>query len=127
MIAGIGMDIVEIERIARLARRHERLAARLLTPREMAYLESASERRRAEFLAGRFAAKEAAAKALGTGIGKTARFHDLEILPDAQGRPRLLIAGRVLSACSLTGAIRTHVSISHSRDYAAAQVIIEQV
>src|SRR5690606_39406938 len=88
MILGIGIDLVELERIRRFGA--ERLARRILTERERAYLPR-SEGRILEFLAGRFAAKEAVSKAAGTGIGKLS-FQDIEILPDERSCPQVRLS-----------------------------------
>ena len=115
MIKGIGMDIVEISRIEALLKRKPNFARRILTEREMASFNERSERRRAEYLAGRFSAKEAYSKAAGTGIGAALSFLDIEISHTPEGKP--LITGPVPGI--------SHVTITHSREYAAAQVVIE--
>lgn len=113
MIYGIGIDITELKRIEE---RPDRLAQRILTPDEREVFSACRGKRKVEYLAGRFAAKEAYAKACGCGIGKHLSFQDMEILNTAAGKPMLSAKGdsRVL-----------HISISHSRDYACAQVVIE--
>lgn len=127
MILGIGVDIIEIERIKKLAERQEGFVSRLLTAKEQTYLSLHSGTRRGEFLAGRFASKEAASKALGTGIGKQIGFHDIEIFPDVNGKPELHINPLVMDRFFPEGRkIRFHISISHSREFAVAQVIMEQ-
>lgn len=113
-IVGIGIDIIELERIAR-SMENRRWLERLLTERELALALGYPESRRIEFVAGRFAAKEAYAKALGTGIARGLSWRHIEVLPDETGRP-------VLSAPQ---PYRVHVSISHSQAYAIAQVILE--
>ncbi|MBB5325998.1 holo-[acyl-carrier protein] synthase [Anoxybacillus tepidamans] len=118
MIVGIGIDIVELERVQKLMEQNERFIHRILTEKEKSIFYSLSNGRKVEFLAGRFAAKEAYAKALGTGIGKSISFQDVEIMNDEYGKP---------VAVSTLDGHRIHVSISHSRDYAVAQVIIERL
>lgn len=115
MIIGIGLDLVEMERIDKLRRRQERFSKRILTKVEWKLYHSLSEKRKTEFLAGRFAAKEAYSKAIGTGIGKELSFQDIEIIPDEKGKPRIVkpIGNQI------------HVSITHTKTHAAAQVIIE--
>ncbi|TCI70556.1 MULTISPECIES: holo-ACP synthase [unclassified Exiguobacterium] len=115
MIVGIGIDIVELERIARSIK-NDRFVARLLTEAERALADAYPEQRRIEFVAGRFAAKEAYAKAVGTGIARGLSWQQIEILPDEAGRPHMTapFSGRI------------HMSISHSEQYAVAQVIIEE-
>ncbi len=118
MIIGIGIDIVELERIRSILARSRKLPERILTPREKARFDELPPARQVEFLAGRFAAKEAYAKALGTGIGRHLSFQDIEIATDAYGKPRIA-AHREREV--------VHLSISHSRDYAVAQVVIERL
>ncbi|MFO7317479.1 MAG: holo-ACP synthase [Bacilli bacterium] len=115
MIKGIGLDIVEIERIKELMNRTDKFHKRILSERELDIFNHLSEKRKYEFLAGRFAAKEAFSKANGTGIREGCEFHQIEILNDELGKPVLYFHGQ---------AVNGFVSITHSRDYAAAQVII---
>ena len=116
MILGIGLDIVEIERIGKLRYRQSRFPERVLTRAERQTYEALPERRKTEFLAGRFAAKEAFAKAWGTGIGKELSFQDVEIAADQRGKPHIIRPEKG----------RVHLSITHTNAYAAAQVIIEE-
>lgn len=118
MIIGVGIDIVELERIEQLMVKNEKFIDRILTEEEKAIFSQLSPKRKVEFAAGRFAAKEAYAKAIGTGIGKDVSFQDIQIINDGNGKP---IAVSNMKDC------RIHVSISHSRDYAVAQVIIERL
>lgn len=124
LIVGIGLDIVEIDRFGEQA--HARLTERILTPREREFLERCeSPSRRQEFLAGRFAVKEAVAKAFGTGIGKQIGWQDIEVLPGETGNPTVVFATQVLERLGQTD-IGVHVSITHSRQFAVAQVIVER-
>lgn len=116
MIIGTGVDIVEIGRIRKLVESQPRFPDRVLTENEKTIYSTYNERRRAEFLAGRWAAKEAFSKAKGTGIGKGLSFLDIEIEADLQGRPTV--------TKPMTDGV--HLSISHSEQYAIAQVIIEK-
>jgi holo-[acyl-carrier protein] synthase len=115
MIKGIGIDIIELSRIQDLLNRQTKLIDRILTPSEKDKFETLSNRRQVEFLAGRFAAKEAFSKAVGTGIGKELSFLDIEIATDPFGKPFIV-----------NPEVQAHLSISHSRDYAVAQVVIEE-
>lgn len=127
MILGTGIDIVEIERIAAICARQTSFATRILTPQELSRAETLSENRRIEYIAGRFAAKEAASKALGTGIGSKLSFQDIAIISDVTGKPTLQISTAALSRLfPETINLQFHVSISHSKAYAIAQVIMEQ-
>lgn len=115
MITGLGTDIIEISRISKV-NKEDRLAKRILTADEFYHYKGISnEERKISYLAGRFAVKEAYSKALGTGIGSAISFNEINCMNDASGKP------------SLTNAPNAHVSISHSRDYAVATVIIEEV
>lgn len=119
MIKGIGIDIIELSRIKKGLERNEKLVDRILTKEEKKiYTCLSSSSRKVEFTAGRFAAKEAYAKALGTGLGKLS-FQDIEILPDSAGAPELKAEHQQN--------LRVFVSISHSREYAVAQVVIEEL
>lgn len=115
MITGIGIDIIELNRIEEMIVRQKKFIDRILTVVEKGDFEKLSDRRKVEFLAGRFAAKEAYAKAVGTGIGKELSFLDIEVQSNELGKP-------LFSKPKNTSA---HLSISHSREYAVAQVVIE--
>ena len=118
MIIGIGLDLIEIERIQKSVQKNKKMIERILTPEERSiYAEISSERRKAEFLAGRFAAKEAFAKATGKGIGKLS-FQHINVLNNDMGAPRIEAKGYE--------DVNVFVSITHSHSYAAAQVIIEK-
>jgi holo-[acyl-carrier protein] synthase len=123
MIFGVGTDIVEISRIEEVGL--ERLAERILTVAERRAMPSQPERQR-EYVAGRFAAKEAISKALGTGIGEMLRFMDIEIMPDELGAPRVALSRSVLQQFFGRSKVKIHVSISHSREYAVATAVIEE-
>lgn len=116
MIKGTGIDITEIERIEALVQRKPNFAKRILTDMEMEKYQQLSGYRKNEFLAGRFAAKEAFSKALGTGIGADLSFLDIEIGYEDKGKPCIV---KPFSQ-------GVHLSITHSKQYAFAQVIIEE-
>lgn len=117
MISGIGIDIVEIPRIKKILERQQtKFVERILTPYEKDAFDQLSENRQLEFLAGRFAAKEAFSKAAGTGIGQDLSFQDIEVRNDDKGKP-------IIRYKQQKG---IHLSISHSSNYAVAQVIIEK-
>ena len=116
MIIGIGLDIVELDRIAKLDARSEKFRTRILTVAELKIYASYIGHRRIEFLAGRFAGKEAFAKAKGTGIGAACNFNDIEILPNINGKPELYFKNALVSG---------FVSITHTEQVAAAQVILQ--
>ncbi|MCD7036706.1 holo-ACP synthase [Metabacillus sp. GX 13764] len=120
MIKGTGIDLVEIERISDAQKRQPRFYKRILTESEQKKYLRLNGRRQAEYLAGRFAAKEAFAKALGTGIGEDLSFQDAETSNDDSGKP-------VMQSKKCSGGERIHLSITHSKEFAAAQVIIESL
>lgn len=115
MIAGIGLDIIELDRIAKLDSKSSKFRLRILTEKELALYERFQGHRQIEFLAGRFASKEAFAKALGTGIGEECSFWDIEIVPEDSGKPTLFFRGEKANA---------FLSITHTTTIAAAQVIL---
>ena len=116
MITGIGLDITEIIRIKSIQSKTNKFVERVLTVKERVQWNELSETRQIEYLAGRFAAKEAFSKALGTGIGKDCSFQDIEILKEPSGKPVLYFKGIEVNG---------FVSITHTKDYAAAQVILQ--
>lgn len=115
MIIGIGLDLIEIDRIEEAVLKNSKFVKRILTPSEKKQFEQLAGKRQMEFLAGRFAAKEAYAKARGTGIGKLG-WQQIEIQSE-DGRP--LIA-------SSSDSEKVHVTITHTKEVAAAQVIITE-
>lgn len=124
MIYGIGTDIIRVRRIAAsLQRFGDRFVQRILTEAEQAdFVRSA---RPAHFLARRFAAKEAAVKALGLGISNGLGFRQIGIGHDERGRPRLEYSGRAAALCRELGIAASHVSLSDEHDYAIAYVMLE--
>ena len=124
MIVATGIDMVEIARLAAVfARRGERFRDRVFTAAEIAYCEGRAEK--LESYAARFAAKEAAMKALGTGWGEGVGWHDIEVRRSPAGIPSLEFHGRARERLNEIGAHRAHLSLTHSRGLALAQVILE--
>ncbi|HEY3323385.1 MAG TPA: holo-ACP synthase [Planctomycetota bacterium] len=124
MIVGIGIDIVEIERIRSMHQRHgKRFVNRILTAAEQGYVLSYADP--SERLAGRWAAKEAALKALGTGLAEGIGWRDVEILPDERGKPTLILHNKAIARARELAATHLHVTITHSQALAFAQVILE--
>lgn len=123
-ILGLGTDFVEIQRIASIVERNgEKLARRILHPSELqCYLQHSQAVR---FLAKRFAVKEAAAKALGTGMRDGVAFNQFELINDSLGKPILYLHRRALTLANQRGMKFLHVSITDERHYACATVIIE--
>lgn len=122
-IRGLGTDIVAIERIATSLQKSPRLIERVLTPFEQQCFAELNQPER--YFAKRFAAKEAAAKALGTGIGRGISFQHFEIRNDAHGKPELLLSGRAAELATELGVTAVWLSISDEQAYACATVVIE--
>jgi holo-[acyl-carrier protein] synthase len=128
MIRGIGTDIVEIDRIRiiLLNESSERFLMRVLTPAERGYADQRGGRLY-EFIAGRFAAKEAVSKAMGCGIGQQLGFQDIEILPDIAGKPLCQISKRSRTVAKCGDNTVFHLSITHSSKMASAFVVWEEL
>jgi holo-[acyl-carrier protein] synthase len=124
MIVGLGVDISEVDRIREAIERHDnRFLQRIFTPAEIAYCNR--HRDRAERFAGRFAAKEAAMKALGTGWSQGVRWVDIEVIRAASGKPSLALHGVARKIGDRLGMRHVSLSITHSGNTAFAQVIFE--
>jgi holo-[acyl-carrier protein] synthase len=124
MIIGIGVDFEEVDRIREAIQRHgDRFVERIFTSREIAYVEERANR--FERYAVRFAAKEAAMKALGTGWSCGVSWLDCEVVNDADGRPRLELHGRARAIADQMGCRRRWVSLSHTHRGVIAQVVLE--
>jgi holo-[acyl-carrier protein] synthase len=124
MIVGSGIDLVEIGRIQRSVERYgQRFLDRVFTAAEQAYC--LRKRRAAESLAARFAAKEAGAKALGTGISQGVNWLEIEVVREPGGRPALRFYGRAAQFALRLGARRAALSITHTADLAMASVVLE--
>jgi holo-[acyl-carrier protein] synthase len=122
MIVGVGIDLAPVERMAQaLARHGERFERRVFTDGERAYCRARA--RAEEHFAARFAAKEAALKALGVPEGL--RWHELEIVSAAGGAPSLALHGAAARAASARGVARLHLSLTHAGGQAAAIVVAE--
>ncbi len=120
MIKGTGVDIIEISRIERAVRASERFAGRVFTARELA--DCAGEKTRWASLAGRFAAKEAVLKALGTGLNRIKQT-EIEVVKGEGGKPEIRLQGTALAVAGQLGVIKLALSISHCRKYAVAFVV----
>ena len=125
MIRGIGTDIVEISRIRQILERHDRaFIMRVFAPEEQALAE-AENANTAQFYAGRWAAKEAAAKTLGTGIGAECGWTDICILRGPAGQPQLELRGTAAETAKRLGIASIHITISHVKDLAVACAVAE--
>ena len=120
MILGVCTDIVAIPRVAKVLQRFpQRFTDKILAPIEQ------RETMDAAYVAKRFAAKEAALKALGTGLRGGIQWTDLQVLNDALGKPQLKLQGAAAALAAQRGVTQLHVSLSDERDYALAFVILE--
>jgi len=123
MIVGVGLDLAEMDRIQALWGRYGiRFAKRILTDKEIDQLPKSNPTKR---LAALFAGKEAAVKALGTGFAQGIHFKCVEILHAPSGKPEITFLGRGQEECDAQGIVRAHISLTHSRDTAAATVVLE--
>ena len=121
-ILGLGLDVVELERIRRVWNRFGHVfAKRILTEGELMHLPNQP----VPYLASRFAAKEAAVKALGSGFSQGVTFQHVEVVTLPSGQPTLVLHAAAEIQAQRLGAVRIHVSLTHGRDTAAAVVVLE--
>jgi len=124
MVLGVGTDLIEIARIAESVRRYgDRFLGRIFTPREIEYCQR--KKNAAESFAARFAAKEAGAKALGTGISHGVGWLELEVVREPSGKPELQLSGRAAERAARLGVARVSLSLAHSGALALAVVVME--
>ena len=124
MILGVGVDVIEVERIREtLARHGERFLQRVFTAEELALAPAADP---APFFAGRWAAKEAVSKCLGTGIGVHCGWTDICVLREPGGRPVIELRGKGAETAAALGIRVIHVSISHLKHLGCASAVAEQ-
>ncbi len=124
MIVGTGVDITEVPRIkAAVERFGQRFLSRVFTPEEARYC--LSRPNAAERLAARFAAKEAAMKAIGTGLRHGVTWQDVEVVRQPGGRPTLRLTGKAAEFAARLGCLHSHLSLTHTADQAMAFVILE--
>jgi holo-[acyl-carrier protein] synthase len=124
MIVGLGLDIAEVDRLEEAIARHGApFLERLFTPAEVSYCER--HKNRYERYAARFAAKEAAMKALGTGWSRGVRWRDIEVAREPGGKPTLHLAGAARQIADGLGVKHISLTITHSGNLALAQVIFE--
>jgi len=124
MVLGLGTDLIEIDRIERSHQRFgEAFLHRIYTPGEIAYC--TARRNASESLAARFAAKEAAAKALGTGISRGVNWREFEVRRAPGQRPEMHLSDRAAELARALGIRRLSLSLSHSRSVAIAVVVAE--
>jgi holo-[acyl-carrier protein] synthase len=125
VIVSIGIDIIEVRRVRAVLKRTPRFAERVFTARERAYCEGRGVVAPQHY-AARFAAKEAALKALGTGWSGGVAWQDVELTHAESGAPAILFHNHALELFRRTGATRAHVSVSHTNEHAVAQVVLER-
>lgn len=124
MILGLGMDIVEVARIAAsMTKLGDAFVERLLLPEEIAYCRAHKDP--APYVAARFAAKEAIAKAFGTGIGAELSWHDMEIRRKESGEPYVVLHGQGQELMAARRARTVHLTLTHTAQSAAATAILE--
>jgi holo-[acyl-carrier protein] synthase len=124
VVLGLGTDLIEIERIEQSIRRFgDAFLGRIFTPAEIAYC--VRKKNAAESFAARFAAKEAGAKALGTGISRGVGWQELEVIRQPWQRPELVLSGRAAEIAASLGVSRLSLSLSHSRSMSIAVVVAE--
>jgi holo-[acyl-carrier protein] synthase len=125
VIIAIGIDLIEVGRVRQILERTPRFITKVFTEQERAYCESKGARAAASF-AARFAAKEAALKALGTGWSGGITWHDVEVVTSESGAPSLILTGKAKEIFDSMNANAIHVSLSHTNEYAIAQVLIAE-
>lgn len=130
MIVGLGMDLVEISRISRsIARFGDTFLDKILHESEKEHLAAraiTNESVLASWLAARFAAKEAASKALGTGFAGGVTLHDIRVFSESSGKPRIELYGHALKTAEALGVSSAFLTLTHARDTAGAVVILER-
>ena len=123
MIYGIGVDLIEVERIQKQLSRSDRFINRIFTPDEITYCEA--KKNKAQNYAARFAAKEAFFKALGTGWRGGLAFNQVEIVNDSLGKPEIRLHGKAEELIAERGITNICVSLTHLKDIASAVVTLE--
>jgi holo-[acyl-carrier protein] synthase len=123
MISGIGIDIIEIVRIRKAIESNPGFAHRIFSPREIEYCESKADP--IFSYAARFAAKEAFMKALGTGWNHEVSWVEIETMTGENGKPELVISGRTKATLESRHITSCHLSLSHEKGYAVANVVLE--
>ena len=124
MIFGIGTDIVEIKRIETMTSL-DKFASKILSHNEKEFYDSLTNQKQIVYISKQFAAKEAIAKAIGTGIGNDTHFKNIEILRDKNGAPIFNALNKLDKIICDLGITKTHVSLADERDYAIAIAVLE--
>jgi holo-[acyl-carrier protein] synthase len=124
MISGLGIDMIEVERIAEKINKESGFRELVFSKTEIAYCEL--KKNKFEHYAARFAAKEAFFKALGTGWAENTLFNEVEIINNNEGKPEVALSGFTLETINLMGVKKILVSLSHLKTIASAVVIVEK-
>ena len=124
VIFGVGTDIIETARIARVVARGRQYLETIFTENEIAYCEGKAHK--SQHYAARYAAKEAALKALGVGQARGLAFRDIEVLNDENGQPQLFFHGRTSQMLERLQVKHAVLSLSHTRESAVAVIILEK-
>jgi holo-[acyl-carrier protein] synthase len=124
MIVGVGIDIIEVDRIGEKLERGKALREKIFSPAEIAFCESKANR--AQHYAARFAAKEAFLKAIGAGLSLSHELHEIEVRVDSTGKPGIGLTGTFLTLAQENKWNKIHLSLSHVQSMACAVVILEQ-
>lgn len=122
MIIGVGIDIIEIDRIEGAVKHNKNFLHKLFTEKEVEYFNAHGYK--IESIAGAFAAKEAISKALGTGF-RGFGFKDIEILKDNKGKPEVILFNKAKALAESYGNYKVHLSISHNKSNAIAYAVME--
>ena len=125
MIFGIGTDIVDIKRIETITSL-DKFASKILSNNEKEFYDSLTNQKQIVYISKQFAAKEAIAKAIGTGIRNDTHFKNIEILRDKNGAPIFNALNKLEKIISDLGITKTHVSLADERDYAIAIAVLEK-
>ena len=123
MIAGLGIDMIEVERVAEKIGKETGFRELVFSKKEIEYCDSKANK--FEHYAARFAAKEAFLKAIGTGWASGTAFNEIEIFNDANGKPEIMLLGQTAITLAVMGHQKISVSLSHLKAIASAVVIIE--
>ena len=124
MIAGIGIDLIEVARVKKLTDRKDKILQKVFTETEMNYCRKFKNGE--QNFAGRFAVKEAFLKAMGTGWSNGLKFSEIETVNDKFGKPEIILYGRTKEIFEERNLKIAHVSIAHLKEYATAVVVIEE-
>jgi holo-[acyl-carrier protein] synthase len=125
MIYGIGVDLVENDRIEKIIQKWgEKFLSRVFSDREVAYCRRPAQA--SVHYGARFAVKESFLKAIGTGLGRGVKLLEIEVVNEESGKPQLMLSGGAREYLVKAGIERIHLSITHTKNYASAMVLLEK-